>query len=105
MRMFWRMGVGCDSLGVIDTHAHPSPEPPMPQPEGRKPTNLSLDAALVSRARESRVNLSRAAEEGIRAALRERRAEDWRNENAEALDSSNRFAAQNPLPLAGFRRF
>ncbi|GAA6189784.1 hypothetical protein NBRC116596_28470 [Litorivita sp. NS0012-18] len=103
--MFWRMGAGCDRVGGIDTHAHPTPEPPMPQPEGRKPTNLSLDAALVSRARESRVNLSRAAEEGIRAALRARRAEDWRDENAEALDSSNRFAAQNPLPLAGFRRF
>ncbi|PYC46906.1 post-segregation antitoxin CcdA [Litorivita pollutaquae] len=73
--------------------------------EGRKPTNLSLDAALVSRARESQVNLSRAAEEGIRAALRARSREDWRKDNAEALESSNSFAAQSGLPLAGFRRF
>lgn len=71
----------------------------------RKPTNLSLDAQLVATARARNVNLSRAAEAGIRTALRETAAQAWVAENRQALDSSNAVAEASGLPLRGFRAF
>lgn len=55
----------------------------------RRATNLMLDQVLVADARALGVNLSRAAEAGLRAAVREARAAAWRRENARAIASSN----------------
>ncbi len=55
----------------------------------KKATNLTLDSSLIKEARALDVNLSRAAEEGLREAVRQARADRWRVENAEALASSN----------------
>ena len=63
----------------------------MPPAPVRKPTNLTLDSNLLSDAKALNVNLSRAAEEGIRAAVTKAREEQWRAENAAALESSNTF--------------
>ncbi len=71
----------------------------------RKPANLTLDAALLAEARALKVNLSRAAEEGIRHAVSERRKRAWQAENAAALESSNRFVETSGLPLAQYRQF
>ena len=71
----------------------------------RKATNLSLDTELLLEARALGVNVSRAAEEGLRAAVRIARADAWRAENAEALASSNAWVEANGLPLAAFRQF
>lgn len=71
----------------------------------RKPTNLSLDAQLVESARQNNVNLSRAAEAGIRAAMQDQARRDWLSENAEAIESSNAYLHQHGLPLKGFRTF
>ena len=71
----------------------------------RKPTNLSLDSELLHEARTLGLNVSRAAEEGLRAAVRIARAEAWRAENAEALASANAWVEANGLPLAEFLQF
>lgn len=71
----------------------------------RKAANLSLDAELLREARALGVNVSRAAETGVRAAVRQARAEAWRAENAAAIDSSNAWVEAHGLPLAAFRRF
>ncbi|WP_299508047.1 type II toxin-antitoxin system CcdA family antitoxin [uncultured Roseobacter sp.] len=71
----------------------------------RKPTNLSLDTSLLREARALKVNLSRAAEEGVRAAVAEARATVWRAENAAALESSNSFVEAHGLPLTRYRQF
>lgn len=71
----------------------------------RKATNLSFDTELLHEARALGVNVSRAAEEGLRAAVRIARAEAWKAENAEALASSNAWVEANGLPLAEFRQF
>ncbi len=71
----------------------------------RKPTNLSLDSALLTEARALNVNLSRAAEEGVRAAVTAAKAAQWRAENAEALQSSNSYVERHGLPLDRFRQF
>ncbi|MEM6941943.1 MAG: type II toxin-antitoxin system CcdA family antitoxin [Pseudomonadota bacterium] len=71
----------------------------------RRPTNLSLDDVLIAEARALDVNLSRAAEEGIRREVRRAQAEIWQRENRQALESSNAYAAENGVPLATFRQF
>ncbi len=77
----------------------------MPQMSPRKATNLTLDATLVGSARELGVNLSQAAEDGIRRAVAQARADHWRLENHAALDSSNEFVEANGLPLEKWRLF
>lgn len=71
----------------------------------KKATNLTLDASLIEEARALEVNLSRAAEEGLRTAVRQARADRWRADNAEALASSNAWVEQHGLPLAQYRAF
>jgi len=71
----------------------------------RKPTNLSLNAELLREARSFGVNLSQAAEAGLRRAVAEARAEHWRHENADALLSSNAWIETNGLPLDRYRQF
>ncbi len=71
----------------------------------RKPTNLTLDSDLLSDAKALNVNLSRAAEEGVRAAVLRAREEQWRAENATALESSNAFVDKHGLPLDRYRQF
>jgi antitoxin CcdA len=73
--------------------------------EGRKATNLTLDATLVAEAKELGVSLSRAAEDGLRAAVRKAKEEAWLLENAEALRSNNEWVEKNGLPLAKYRMF
>ncbi len=75
------------------------------QTQHRKPANLSLDAALLSEAKALKINLSRAAEAGVRAAVVQAQEERWKAENAAALASSNSHAAEHGLPLAKFRQF
>jgi len=77
----------------------------MPRPNPRKATNLSLDSALLHEARSLRVNLSRAAEQGIRAAVARSREQEWQDQNRAALQSSNDYVARTGLPLAALRRF
>ena len=72
---------------------------------GRKPANVSLDSRLVEEARSLGVNLSRACERGLVTVLAEERARRWREENAEAIASSNAYVEEKGLPLAKFRRF
>lgn len=72
----------------------------------RKQTaNLSLDGTLLVEAKELKINLSRAAEHGVREAVAQARAERWKKENATALASSNAYVEKHGLPLAHFRQF
>ncbi|MCV3273960.1 type II toxin-antitoxin system CcdA family antitoxin [Roseobacter sinensis] len=71
----------------------------------RKSTNLSLDATLLQEARALKVNLSRAAERGVRAAVAEARTAAWQAENRGALESSNSYVETHGLPLDRHRNF
>ena len=71
----------------------------------RKPTNVTLDEALLLEAKALRINISQAAEAGLALAVAERRAAQWLEENRRALDSSNAYVEQHGLPLAQFRNF
>lgn len=71
----------------------------------RKPTNLSLDATLLAEAKALKVNLSRAAEDGVRSAVAAAKSEQWKAENAAAIRSSNAYVEKNGLPLDRYRHF
>jgi len=68
--------------------------------ERRKPTNVSLDVALLEAAREAGINISRASEAGLRAELARR----WREDNARAIEAYNAYVDEHGLPLAQFRQ-
>ena len=67
----------------------------------RKPVNLSVNSHLLAEAKELNVNISRAAEDGLRAAI----TRAWQIENAEAIASYNRYIEEFGLPLADLRQF
>ncbi|MGJ8624154.1 MAG: type II toxin-antitoxin system CcdA family antitoxin [Yoonia sp.] len=71
----------------------------------RKPINLSMDASLLTEAKALKVNLSRAAEEGVRHAVATAKAEQWKAENASALRSSNSYIEKYGLPLDEYSKF
>lgn len=71
----------------------------------RKPTNLSLDSALLKEAKSLGINVSRSAEAGIAEAVKLHKRQKWLKENAGALASSNAYVEANGLPLAQHRQF
>jgi antitoxin CcdA len=78
---------------------------PEAQKNTRKPTNLSLDSALLKEAKALGINVSRSAEAGIAEAVKRHKQENWLKENARALASSNSYVEENGLPLARHRQF
>lgn len=71
----------------------------------RRSEALALDGDLVEEARSLGVDVARAAEEGVAAAVRSARAERWRAENAGAIEAYNRLIETDGVPLAAFREF
>jgi antitoxin CcdA len=71
----------------------------------RLATNVSLNESLVLEAKALNINLSRAAERGLEAAVTEARAERWLAENRAAIDEQNAWVEKNGLILARQRLF
>ena len=65
----------------------------------RRSTSVSMDRDLLDEAKALGVNISRSAEAGIAAAVRKARGERWREENAAAFDSANKWVEDNGLPF------
>lgn len=70
---------------------------------GRKPTNVSLPADLVSEAKRLGINLSQACEAGLTGEVRKQLSEEWKRENKDAIESSNEYVRKHGLPLARYR--
>ncbi|WP_066702738.1 type II toxin-antitoxin system CcdA family antitoxin [Sphingobium amiense] len=71
----------------------------------RRATNISLDTALLAEAKALGVNISRACEKGLADQIRISRAQRWREENRDALASSNAHVEREGLPLSRHRAF
>ncbi len=71
----------------------------------RKPTNLSLDRTLLEEARALDVNLSRAAEEGLRAAVKAEKERQWKAENRDVIEAYNTWVEKNGILLSEYRQF
>ena len=71
----------------------------------RKPTNVSLEVALVEEAKQLGVSISQASNRGLEQAVKKARGERWLEENMAALESYNAYVAEHGLPLAKYRLF
>ena len=71
----------------------------------RKSTSLSLDSDLIARAKNMGINLSRAAEAGIEDEVRKAEAEQWKQENQQAISAYNKRVASEGLPLDAYRKW
>lgn len=76
-----------------------------PHKSPRKSTNVSLAADLVAEAKALEINLSRACEAGLEAALKEERKRRWQEENAAAIAAWNDWHEKHGLPLERYRLF
>jgi antitoxin CcdA len=75
------------------------------QPSPKRATNVSLPADLIEEAKRLNINISKACEEGLQQHVSKTRAEQWIEENREAIESSNAYVEKHGLPLARFRMF
>ena len=71
----------------------------------RRPTNVSLDDALVTDAKELGINISRACEAGLERQISEERNRRWKEDNREATEAYNAYIEKYGLPLERYRLF
>ncbi len=71
----------------------------------KRATNVTLNESLLKSAKELGINVSRAAEQGLVAAIKETEAIQWLAENKKALESSNAYVEKHGLPLARYKQF
>jgi len=71
----------------------------------RRPTNISLDSAMIEDAKELGINISRACEQGLSEEIRAERNRRWKEENREAIEGWNAWVEEHGLPLEKFRLF
>jgi len=57
----------------------------------KKAVNLSINSDLLRQAREMKINLSRALEQGLEQLLSKERTRRWQEENREAIEAHNRY--------------
>jgi antitoxin CcdA len=63
----------------------------------KKPVNLTINSDLLRRARELKVNLSKALEERLVEVVREERTRRWQEDNRDAIEAHNRFIEKHGL--------
>lgn len=71
----------------------------------KKTTSVSVAEPLLAEAKVLGINVSQAAEEGLAKAVSTKRAEQWIQENWDAIQSSNEYVEKHGLPLAKYRMF
>jgi antitoxin CcdA len=71
----------------------------------KRPTNLSLNAAVLDMARELGMNLSATVDVLLAEEVKRRYWERWNEENSEAIAHYNARIAKEGLPLARYRTF
>jgi len=59
----------------------------------KKAANLSINSDLLQQARSLKINLSQALEEHLAELVREKRRQEWLDENREAITSYNKKVA------------
>ncbi len=71
----------------------------------RKAVNVTMDEALLARARAEGLNLSAELEQTVRVKVAQIEAERWKRENAKAIREANEELAKNGLWSDGLRLF
>jgi len=63
----------------------------------KKPTNLSINSNLLSKARDLDINLSATLEQALESAVRQNTRERWLRDNKQALGNCNELAQEHGL--------
>ncbi len=66
---------------------------------------VSVDSELLAEAQDLKLDVTRAAEDGIARAVKAEKERLWRIENAEAIAAANDYVEKHGLPLAKYRLF
>lgn len=72
---------------------------------GKRPANLTINAKLLDKARDLKINLSRTLEERLAQLVREAEAEEWLAANRKAIRAYNERIARDGVwsdKLRGF---
>ena len=64
----------------------------------RRPTNISLPSDMVDEAKRLGINVSQACETGLQEQVRKALGEEWKRENRQAIESWNKWIAENGMP-------
>ena len=76
---------------------------PSSAPVKKRPINVSIDPQIAAEAKAAGLNLSRILEAALRAELKAKREAQWREENREAIEESNRYFAEHGSALDKYR--
>ena len=71
----------------------------------RRPTNISLPSDMVDEAKRLGINVSQACETGLQEQVRKALGEEWKRENRQAIESWNKWIAENGMPYDEYRQF
>ena len=71
----------------------------------KKPTNLSINSDLLSKARKMNINLSATLENELAKQLQIKQREQWLQENAKAIQAYNDFVENEGVFSEGIRSF
>ena len=71
----------------------------------KKPTNVSINSDLLEKAKGLNINLSATLEAALAEQLRTEQRNQWRVENAKAIEAYNRFVEDNGVFSDGLRKF
>lgn len=74
-------------------------------PDPAHTASLAIDPTLLAEAKALKIDLAKAAEDGIAKAVRAVNAAQWQEANQDALASSNRYVEAEGIPLAKHRQF
>lgn len=71
----------------------------------KKPTNVSINSDLLEKARDLNINLSATFEAALAEHLRAELREQWKKENAQAIQAYNRYVEEQGVFSDGLRKF
>ena len=71
----------------------------------KKPTNLSINSDLLSKARKMNINLSATLENELARQLKIKQKEEWLQENTKAIQAYNDFVENEGVFSDGIRSF
>lgn len=71
----------------------------------KKPTNVSINAELLTKAKSLDINLSATLESALREQIRLKEQAQWLQENSDAMEAYNQFVKRNGTFNDSVRKF
>ena len=71
----------------------------------KRATNVSLPGDMVDEAKRLGINVSQACETGLQEQVRKALGEEWKRDNRQAIESWNKWVAENGMPYDELRQY